>query len=98
MLSTSLTSTWAIVLCLATAASARGQVQAVKVLGPVKDAGVYHVATGTWIRNSGSKANLGPWAVGALAQQRTRTEAEASDVESMRYDPFLLHGSESREG
>ena len=60
MLFNLLLSASAVVLCLVTAAPAQGQVQAIKVLGPVRDAGIYHVATGTWTRNSGSTANLGP--------------------------------------
>ncbi len=59
MLSTSLASASAVVLCLATTASAQQQAQKARVLGPVRDAGIYHVATGTWTRNSGT-ANLGP--------------------------------------
>ena len=43
MLSNSLTSASALVLCLAAPASAQQQLQARKVLGPVKDAGIYHV-------------------------------------------------------
>jgi hypothetical protein len=31
-----------------------------RVQGQVKHAGIYHVATGTWTRNRGSQANLGP--------------------------------------
>jgi len=31
-----------------------------KVQGQVKHAGVYHVATGTWTRNRGNQANVGP--------------------------------------
>ena len=60
MLSNSSASAAAVVLLLVTTASAQQQVQARKVLGPVKDAGIYHVVTGTWTRNSGSTANLGP--------------------------------------
>jgi hypothetical protein len=59
MLRSSLLSASAILLCCATTASAQQQVQARKVLGAVKDAGIYHVATGTWTRNN-SSANLGP--------------------------------------
>ena len=60
MHSNPLASASAMVLCLATTASAQQQIQAVRVLGPVRDAGIYHVATGTWTRNSGPQANLGP--------------------------------------
>ena len=60
MLLNPLASASAVVLCLATTASAQQQVQKVRVLGPVKDAGIYHVVSGTWTRNSGSTANLGP--------------------------------------
>ena len=59
MLRSSLLSASAILLCCATTASAQQQIQARKVLGAVKDAGIYHVATGTWTRNN-SSANLGP--------------------------------------
>jgi hypothetical protein len=59
MLRSSLFSASAILLCCATTASAQQQIQARKVLGAVKDAGIYHVVTGTWTRNN-SSANLGP--------------------------------------
>ncbi len=59
MLRNPLASASVVVLCLASTASSQ-QVSVAKVLGPVRDAGIYHVATGTWTRNSGSTANLGP--------------------------------------
>ena len=31
-----------------------------RILGPVREAGIYHVGTGTWTRGSNSWANLGP--------------------------------------
>ncbi|HJO27664.1 MAG TPA: hypothetical protein QF730_10495, partial [Planctomycetota bacterium] len=37
--------------------------QAIKITGAVKDAGVYHTATGTWTRNSSATANIGPMVV-----------------------------------
>ena len=58
MLRSSLLAASAVLLCCATA-SAQQVPQARKILGAVKDAGVYHVVTGTWTRN-GSTANLGP--------------------------------------
>ena len=60
MLSNPLTLASALVLCFATSASAQQQLQQARVLGPVKDAGIYHVSTGTWTRSSGQQANLGP--------------------------------------
>lgn len=39
---------------------AQGQLQPLRIPGPVKDAGVFHVGTGTWTRSVGSQANLGP--------------------------------------
>jgi hypothetical protein len=44
---------------LCSAASAQQQIQAKKVLGPVKDAGTYHVATGTWTRGA-QQSNISP--------------------------------------
>ena len=57
MLRSSLIAASAVVLCATS--SAQQQVQAMKVISPVRDAGIYHVSTGTWTR-TGSKANLGP--------------------------------------
>ena len=53
------------VIALAVGSRAAGVAQAqvptaVRVTMPTKDAGVYHVATGTWTRTGGSQANLGP--------------------------------------
>ncbi len=31
-----------------------------RVLGPTREAGIYHVGTGTWTRGSNAWANLGP--------------------------------------
>ena len=59
MLRSSLISASAVILCCATA-NGQQQLSAHKMLGPVKDAGIFHVGTGTWTRGSGSKANLGP--------------------------------------
>ncbi len=59
MLRSSLISASAVILCCATA-NGQSQLRAHKMLGPVKDAGIFHVGTGTWTRGSGSKANLGP--------------------------------------
>ncbi len=57
MLRSSLIAASAVVLCATS--SAQQQVQAQKIISPIRDAGTYHVATGTWTRN-GSSANLGP--------------------------------------
>ncbi len=57
MLRFSLRAFAAAVLCAT--ASAQSLAQAMKVSSPIRDAGTYHVATGTWT-HSGSKANLGP--------------------------------------
>jgi hypothetical protein len=57
MLRSSLLVASAAILC--TAASAQQTIQAKKVLGPVRDAGIYHVATGTWTRG-GSTSNISP--------------------------------------
>lgn len=45
---------------LSTGAFAQQSTQAAKIEGPVKDAGVYHVATGTWSRGTNQTANFGP--------------------------------------
>ncbi len=58
MLRSSLVSASAVILCCATAAGQQ-QLQAKKMPTAVKDAGIYHMATGTWTRNSGAKANVG---------------------------------------
>jgi hypothetical protein len=47
------------VLLLCATTTAQGQVQALKLISPIRDAGTYHVTTGTWTR-TGSGANLGP--------------------------------------
>jgi hypothetical protein len=60
MLRSSLVAASAVILC--TAASAQQQIQAKKVLGPVRSAGTYHVATGTWTRG-GSSSNISPDAI-----------------------------------
>ena len=59
MLRSSLISASAVILCCATA-SGQQQLQAKKMPTAVKDAGIYHVASGTWTRNSSAKANIGP--------------------------------------
>ncbi len=46
-------------LCLCAIAPAQQQVQARKLISPLRDAGIYHVATGTWTR-TGATANMGP--------------------------------------
>jgi hypothetical protein len=56
MLRSSLIAASAVVLCATS--SAQQQVQAQKIISPIRDAGTYHVATGTWTR-TGSSANLG---------------------------------------
>ena len=33
--------------------------QAERITGPIKNAGIYHVATGTWTRTGGGVANFG---------------------------------------
>lgn len=55
----SIVSIGTLTLCCATV-SGQQQVQALRVTMPIKDAGIYHLATGTWTRGSGSTANLGP--------------------------------------
>ena len=61
MLRSSLLSASVVLLCCASTASAQQQqIQARKLLSAPRDAGIYHVVTGTWTRNSGSSANLGP--------------------------------------
>lgn len=46
---------------MATAATAQVQTRAPQpITGPVKDAGTYHLATGTWTRNQGASSLLGP--------------------------------------
>ena len=57
MLRSSLVAASAVILC--SAASAQQQVTAKKVLGPVKNAGTYHVATQTWTRG-GEQTNISP--------------------------------------
>lgn len=39
--------------------NALGQISAHPIVGPVRDAGVYHVSTGTWSRAGGGTASLG---------------------------------------
>jgi len=46
--------------CLASAATAQQAKRAERIPGPVRDAGVYHVATGTWTRNPSEVLNFGP--------------------------------------
>lgn len=45
---------------LAGAGFAQQSLQPVPITAPVKDAGVFHVATGTWTRGASSHANFGP--------------------------------------
>ena len=59
MLRSSLISASLVILCCATA-NGQQQLSAHKMIGPVKDAGIFHVGTGTWTRGSSAKANLGP--------------------------------------
>jgi hypothetical protein len=47
------------VLILCAPVAAQRQVQAMKTISPIRDAGTYHVTSGTWSR-TGSGANLGP--------------------------------------
>ncbi len=47
-------------LLVCSTASAQNQTEARPIPGVVKNAGVYHVATGTWTRNVSSTASLGP--------------------------------------
>jgi hypothetical protein len=56
MLRSSLIAASAVALCATS--SAQQAIQAQKVISPVRDAGIYHVATGTWTR-TGSTANIG---------------------------------------
>jgi len=60
MLSNLLASASTVAFLLVTSASAQQLAQKAKLLSPIKNAGIYHVATGTWSRNSGQQANLGP--------------------------------------
>ena len=46
-------------LCCSTAA-AQSQAEAIPITGVVKNAGILHLATGTWTRNVSDTANLGP--------------------------------------
>jgi hypothetical protein len=57
MLRSSLISASALLLCAT--ASAQDTLQITKT-GPIKNAGVYHVASKTWTRHPGGAANLGP--------------------------------------
>lgn len=57
MLRSSLVAASAVLLC--TAATAQQQIQAKKNLGPMRDAGVYHMATQTWTRGGG-QSNISP--------------------------------------
>ena len=47
-----------VILCAT--AYAQDQLATVRRAGPIRDAGVYHVATGTWTRSASGTANLGP--------------------------------------
>lgn len=58
MLRSSLIAASSVILCASATAQQGATVQSVP--GAVKDAGIYHVATGTWTRNSSATANLGP--------------------------------------
>ena len=49
----------ALFVCASATAQNNGP-QAAKITAPVKDAGVYHMATGTWTRNTSATANIGP--------------------------------------
>ena len=57
MLRSSLISASALLLCAT--ASAQDTLQVTKT-GPIKNAGVYHMASKTWTRNPGGAANFGP--------------------------------------
>lgn len=59
MLRSSLISAGALILCC-TASAQQQQVQAKRITMPTKNAGIYHVATGTWTRGTDAQANLGP--------------------------------------
>jgi hypothetical protein len=52
----------ALFVCASATAQNNGP-QAAKITAPVKDAGVYHMATGTWTRNSSATANIGPMVI-----------------------------------
>ena len=41
-------------------ASRLSQDQIQRIPGPIRHAGIYHVASGTWTRNGGAVANFGP--------------------------------------
>ncbi len=50
----------AFLLVLAYPAEGQQGIRTHRLLGPVKDAGIYHVGSGTWTRTTGQSANLGP--------------------------------------
>jgi hypothetical protein len=52
----------AVILCASATAQNSG-LRAAKIPGQVKDAGVYHTATGTWTRTSSATANFGPMVI-----------------------------------
>lgn len=58
MLRSSFIAASSVILCATAGAQQATDFQ--RVPGPVKDAGIYHVATGTWTRNASGGANLGP--------------------------------------
>ncbi|MGK0216620.1 MAG: hypothetical protein ACI9HE_000092 [Planctomycetota bacterium] len=58
MLRSSLIAASSVILCASASAQQGATVQPLPTA--VKDAGIYHVATGTWTRNSSATANLGP--------------------------------------
>jgi len=58
MLRSSLIAASSVILCASASAQQGAVAQAMPTVA--KDAGIYHVATGTWTRNSSATANLGP--------------------------------------
>ncbi len=58
MLRSSLVAASSVILCAT--ATAQSELEAQAIPSVVKNAGIYHVATGTWTRNVSGTANLGP--------------------------------------
>ena len=58
MLRSSFIAASSVILCATAGAQQSASYQ--RITGPIKDAGIYHLATGTWTRNVSATANLGP--------------------------------------
>ena len=59
MFRSSLITASALLLCATASAQTNGSQRLARVTAPVKDAGVYNLATGTWTRNSSATQNFG---------------------------------------